>query len=74
MMEFFKDSLAVLLALAIAFVVVLIAGAIMVVQVFLGTIMTFLAVGGLAYVVIGSWLFEKKSKKQPGSNHRPPYR
>ena len=73
-MEFFKNSLAVLLALAIAFVVVLIAGAIMVVQVFVGTIMTFLAVGVLAYVVIGSWLFEKKLKKQPGSNHRPPYR
>lgn len=74
MMEFFKDSLAALLALVIAIVVVLITGAIMVVQAFVGIIMTFLAVGGLAYVVIGSWIFEKKSREQPGSNHRPPSR
>jgi membrane-bound ClpP family serine protease len=64
MIEFLKDSLAVLLALLIAVLAVVFTGALMVVQAFVGLFTAFIAVGGLAYIVIGSWLHERKSSSQ----------
>lgn len=72
MLEFIKDSVAVLLAAVVALAVVLFTGALMVVQAFIGLIATFIAVGGLAYMIIGSWLHERKvhTKNHETTYHR----
>ena len=72
MLEFIKDSVAVLLAVVVALLAVLITGALVVVQVFIGLITTFVAVGGLAYLIISSWFHERKvtSQDQKTTYHR----